>query len=192
MKSIVELKNISKYFGNSRALHEVDLTIYEGQSLGIVGHNGAGKTTLVNVLTGTLSPTSGELYIDGELQSTSYDIFSANKLGIRHVYQELSLCPNLTVRENMRVFHPSISGVGWKNRAEKLIIDQLDQIFPGHGIAGNNIVSRLTLGQRQMVEIAKAFTSPEDDLRLIILDEPTSALDGKSSQQLIDYLIALK
>ena len=106
MKSIVELKNISKYFGNSRALHEVDLTIYEGQSLGIVGHNGAGKTTLVNVLTGTLSPTSGELYIDGELQSASYDIFMANKLGIRHVYQELSLCPNLTVRENMRVFTP--------------------------------------------------------------------------------------
>jgi ribose transport system ATP-binding protein len=192
MKSIVELKNISKYFGNSRALHEVDLTIYEGQSLGIVGHNGAGKTTLVNVLTGTLAPTAGELYIDGELQSASYDIFMANKLGIRHVYQELSLCPNLTVRENMRVFHPSISGVGWKNRAERLIIDQLDQIFPGHGIAGHQIVNRLTLGQRQMVEVAKAFTSPEDDLRLIILDEPTSALDGKSSQQLIDYLNSLK
>ena len=191
MNPIVELKKISKYFGNSHALHEMDLNINKGQSLGIVGHNGAGKTTLVNILTGLFPPTSGELYIDGELQNSSYDVFMANKLGIRHVYQELSLCPNLTVRENMRVFHPSISGPRWKQKAEQLIIDQLDLIFPGHGIAGYQMVSSLTLGKRQMVEIAKAFTSPEGDLRLVILDEPTSALDGRSSQQLIDYINSL-
>ena len=192
MNPIVEFKKISKYFGNSRALHEMDLAINKGQRLGIVGHNGAGKSTLVNILTGLFPATSGDLYIDGELQDSSYDIFKANKMGIRHVYQELSLCPNLTVRENMLVFHPSISGSHWKQKAEQLTINQLDLIFPDHGIAAYQIVNNLTLGQRQMVEIAKAFTSPEDDLRLIILDEPTSALDGKSSQQLIDYLNSLK
>lgn len=192
MKAIIELEKISKYFGNSRALHEMDLEIFEGECLGIVGHNGAGKSTLVNILTGSYPPSSGSLRVDGALQPPNYDIFMSNGLGIRIVFQELSLCPNLTVIENMRVFHPSISGVGWKQRAEELIMTQLDEIFPGHGIKSHQPINKLTLGQRQMVEIAKAFTSPEGALRLVILDEPTSALDSKSSQQLIDYLATLR
>ncbi len=192
MKPLIELKNISKYFGMSRALQEMNLEIFEGECLGIIGHNGAGKSTLVNILTGSYPQTSGELFIDGELQPSNYDIFISNKLGIRNVFQELSLCPNLTVIENMRVFHPVISGVGWKKRAEKLIMDQLDEIFPDHGISSHISISKLSLGQRQMIEIAKAFTSPEGPLRLVILDEPTSALGNKSTQQLIDYLDTLR
>ena len=192
MKAIIELRNISKYFGNSRALHEMNLEIFEGECLGIVGHNGAGKSTLVNILTGSYPPSSGELYVEESLQPPNYDIFMSNSLGIRIVFQELSLCPNLTVIENMRIFHPIISGVGWKKRAEELIMSQLDEIFPGHGIKSHQTINKLTLGQRQMVEIAKAFTSPEGPLRLVILDEPTSALDSKSSQQLIDFLDTLR
>lgn len=192
MKPIIELRNISKYFGNSRALHEMNLEIFDGECLGIVGHNGAGKSTLVNILTGSYPQTSGELVVDGQVQPSNYDIFMSNGLGIRIVFQELSLCPNLTVIENMRVFHPVITGVGWKKRAEELIMGQLDEIFPGHGISSSQPITKLTLGQRQMVEIAKAFTSPEGPLKLVILDEPTSALDSKSSQQLIDYLATLR
>jgi len=192
MKPLIELKNVSKYFGMSRALHEMNLEILEGECLGIVGHNGAGKSTLVNILTGSYPQTSGELYIDGEKQPENYDIFISNKQGIRNVFQELSLCPNLTVIENMRVFHPIISGIGWKKRAEELIMNQLDEIFPGHGISSRVSINKLTLGQRQMIEIAKAFTSPEGPLRLVILDEPTSALGNKSTQQLIDYLDTLR
>ncbi|WP_321990988.1 sugar ABC transporter ATP-binding protein [Marispirochaeta aestuarii] len=192
MKTIIELKNISKYFMSSRALHQVDLSIFEGECLGIVGHNGAGKSTMVNILTGTYPPTEGELYIDGELQPPGYDIFSANSQGIRVVFQELSLCPNLTVAENIKVFHPNISGFGWKKLAQEMIISSLDEIFPDHGIHPDSVVSSLTLGQRQMVEIAKAFTAPDKPLRLVILDEPTSALDHKRSRQLIDYLDTLR
>lgn len=192
MKAIIELKNISKYFMSSRALHQVDLSILEGECLGIVGHNGAGKSTLVNILTGTYPPTEGELFIDGELQPPGYDIFAANSQGIRVVFQELSLCPNLTVAENIKVFHRNISGYGWKKLARDMIVSSLDEIFPDHGIHPDSVVSGLTLGQRQMVEIAKAFTAPDKPLRLIILDEPTSALDHKRSRQLIDYLDTLR
>lgn len=192
MKPIVELKNISKYFMSSRAMHEVNLQISEGDCVGIVGHNGAGKSTLVNVLTGIFPPTSGEIYIDGILQPPGYDIFTSNRGGIRAVFQELSLCPNLTVIENIRIFHPRISGIGWKKKATEIIMSVLDDIFPGHGILPHSIVGKLTLGQRQMLEIAKAFTASEDVLRLVVLDEPTSALDGKSSEQLLAYLNRLK
>jgi len=192
MKPIVELKNISKYFMSSRAMHEVSLQISEGDCVGIVGHNGAGKSTLVNVLTGIFPPTSGEIYIDGVLQPPGYDIFTSNKQGIRAVFQELSLCPNLTVIENIRIFYPQISGVGWKKKATEIIMSVLDDIFPGHGVFPYSIVGKLTLGQRQMVEIAKAFTAPDETLRLVVLDEPTSALDGKSSEQLLSYLNKLK
>ena len=192
MRSIVEFHTVSKYFLSSRALHEIDLSIYEGECLGIVGHNGAGKSTLVNILTGTYAQTSGDLLIDGKVQPAGYDVLMANRKGIRAVFQELSLCPNLTVSENMKVFHPSISGWGWRKRAESMIIASLDAIFPGHGIHPDSVVSSLSLGNRQMVEIAKAFTVSNNQLRLVILDEPTSALDHQSSQQLIDYLDTLR
>lgn len=192
MKPIVELRNITKYFMNTRAVYNLDLSILHGECLGIVGHNGAGKSTMVNILTGTVPATSGELLIDGEAQPPGYDVYSANQQGIRVVFQELSLCQNLTVTENMKVFHPSISGFGWKDRAGKAISDVLDEIFPGHGVHPDSVVSALSLGERQMVEIAKAFSVTDEPLRLVILDEPTSALDHTTSRQLIDYLDSLR
>ena len=192
MDAIVEVKNICKSFLSSRALTDVNLQIVKGECLGIVGHNGAGKSTLVNILTGTYPQTSGTLLIDGEEQGGAYDVYKGNQLGIRSIFQELSLCANLTVLENMKVFHPSLKGPGWKKTAEEKIRATLDSIFPGHGIDSEKMVKDLTLGQRQMVEIAKAFTVVDEPLRLVILDEPTSALDHRTSGQLIDYLNSLK
>jgi len=186
-RTIVELKGVTKSFGAVRALAGIDLTVAAGESLGLVGHNGAGKSTLMNVLAGTLAPDGGHIVIAGAEQA-AYAVTVAQKLGIRCVFQELSLCLNLTVAENARVIHPHIRGLGWRRRAGALIKAKLDEIFPGHGIAPDDIVGDLSLGRRQMVEVARAFTVTDDPLKLVILDEPTSSLDPNTSRQLVAFV----
>jgi ribose transport system ATP-binding protein len=190
-RPIVDIRDVHKFFIHSHALDGVSLSIFAGETLAIVGHNGAGKSTLVNILTGTYHPTSGSIVVGEAPLRPDYDVHAANRLGIRAVFQELSLCPNLSVVENTRVFHPSLSGVGWQKRAERVIMGTMDRIFPGHGIRATDVVEDLSLSQRQIVEIAKAFSTTETALRLVILDEPTSALDHHTSAQLIGYVNSL-
>jgi ribose transport system ATP-binding protein len=84
--------------------------------------------------------------------------------------------------------HPRLRGFGWRGRAGRLISCRLDEMFPGHGIAPGATVSDLSIGRRQMVEIARAFTTTDDPLRLVILDEPTSSLDPSTSRQLLSFM----
>ncbi len=107
---------------------------------------------------------------------------------MRVIFQELSLCANLTAVENTRVIHHALSGVGWKLRAAKIIGAALDDIFPGHGIPINSRVSNLPIGERQMIEIARAFSESDTKVRCVILDEPTSALGHEATQQLIAHV----
>ncbi|HEY4164960.1 MAG TPA: sugar ABC transporter ATP-binding protein [Dongiaceae bacterium] len=185
---IVGLTGVAKSFGAVRALTGVDLAVGAGECLGLVGHNGAGKSTLMAVLAGTLASDSGTIHIQDEDLTGRYAVSAAHRRGIRCVFQELSLCPNLTVAENTRIMHPSIRGFGWKARAARLIREKLDEILPGHGISPNDLVGNLTLGQRQMVEIARAFTVTEEPLHLVILDEPTSSLDASTARQLLEFV----
>ena len=187
-EQIVQLEAVHKSFGGVRALVNVDLKVDAGECLGLVGHNGAGKSTLMNVLSGTISSDQGIISVHGKDLATHYDVRKAHKNGIRCVFQELSLCPNLTVAENVRVVHKSLKGFGWKKRSRTLIKSKLDEIFPGHGISTEDIVGDLSIGKRQMVEIARAFTVTDDPLHLVILDEPTSSLDSITAQQLLDYV----
>jgi ribose transport system ATP-binding protein len=187
-EQIVSLKGVAKSFGAVRALAGVDLAVGAGECLGLVGHNGAGKSTLMNVLAGTLTPDTGAIEIQGKNFAAGYSVTAAHRSGIRCVFQELSLCPNLTVAENTRVMHPALKGFGWKQRAGKLIKDKLDEILPGHGIKPGDTVGDLSLGQRQMVEIARAFTVTDTPLHLVILDEPTSSLDAATAKQLLEFV----
>ena len=188
MRPALELSGVSRSFGAVRALSGVTLTIEAGKCLGLVGHNGAGKSTLMNILAGALRPDQGTLLFDGQSMD-KVTVASAQKLGVRCVFQELSLCPNLTVAENTRILHPSIKGFGWRKRAGKLIGDMLDRIFPGHDIEPDALAADLSIGRRQMVEIARAFTvTGGGKLRLVILDEPTSSLDAKTARQLLDFV----
>ncbi len=186
-EKLVDLDGVEKSFGAVRALAGVSLSISRGECVGIVGHNGAGKSTLMHVLAGGISPDQGRIVFAGETQGT-YDAGRAAALGLRCVFQELSLCPNLTVAENARVFHASIRGFGWRRRAGRLIVDKLDEIFPGHGVSANALVQDLSIGRRQMVEIARAFTVSDAPARLVILDEPTSSLDAHSAAQLVAFV----
>jgi ribose transport system ATP-binding protein len=185
--NIVTLNGVEKSFGAVRALAGVDFAVGVGECVGLVGHNGAGKSTLMNILAGTLAADKGEIVVGPETQR-NYSVIQAHKLGIRCVFQELSLCPNLTVAETIHVLHPSITGFGWRTRAGRLIRERLDEIFPGHGIATDTMVGDLAIGKRQMVEVARAFTITDAPLRLVILDEPTSSLDTHRATQLLSYV----
>ena len=184
---IAALTGITRQFGAVTALGGVDLRIDPGEVVGLVGHNGAGKSTLMNILAGVLAPTSGQLSITGQ-QQEHYTPWLARQLGVRCIWQELSLCPNLTVAENARIFHPRLTGFGWRRKTSALIAGVLNEIFPGHGIAPGVPVQDLAIGQRQMVEIARAFTVTDEPLRLVVLDEPTSSLDGHTAAQLMAFL----
>lgn len=185
---IVKLNSVEKRFGAVRALDGVDLDILPGECLGLVGHNGAGKSTLMNILAGIQVPSSGTLDFGDGSGAPKYSVSEARRQGIRCVFQELSLCPNLTVAENARIQHPSIKGWKWKSRARALILENLDQIFPNHGISADELVGDLSIANRQMVEIARAFSIVDTNIRLVILDEPTSSLDAMIADDLMAHV----
>ena len=185
--AVIEVADAKVSFGAVKALDGVTLRILPGECVGLVGHNGAGKSTIVNVINGGLSPHQGTIACAGELMPR-YGIAAARFNGVRCVFQELSLCPNLTVIENTRVMHRTLTGWGWRRRAARIIGAKLDEIFPGHGIDPNGVVSDLSIAQRQMVEIATAFSQVAQPVKLVILDEPTSSLDASLATQLLYYV----
>jgi ribose transport system ATP-binding protein len=186
--NLVHLDGVAKSFGAVRALAEVSLRIPPGRCIGLVGHNGAGKSTLMNILAGSLRAGEGRIVVEETDLTDRYGIPVANAHGIRCVFQELSLCPNLSVAENARIMHPSLRGFGWRRRAAALIRDRLDAVFPGHGIDPDAIVGDLSIARRQMVEIARAFSVSDSPVKLVILDEPTSSLDAVLAGQLLAHV----
>ncbi|MFO1140980.1 MAG: sugar ABC transporter ATP-binding protein [Amaricoccus sp.] len=183
---IIALGGVEKHYGAVRALNGVDFAVAPGECVGLVGHNGAGKSTLMHVLAGITLPDAGTIAAGGT--EGGYSVQRAHALGIRCVFQELSLCPNLTVAENTRVSHFALRGIGWARRSAALIGEMLDRIFPGHGIEPGDVVGDLSIGRRQMVEVARAFTVTDEPLRLVILDEPTSSLDAHAAGQLLAFV----
>jgi ribose transport system ATP-binding protein len=185
-KAVVAAEGVKVHFGAVKALDGVDLAIAPGECVGLVGHNGAGKSTIVNVINGALTPHEGAVRYAGRDAGNGIAVARAN--GVRCVFQELSLCPNLTVVENTRVMHPELKGWGWRGRALGIIRTKLDEVFPGHHIDCAAAVGDLSIAERQMVEIAITFATVHDSARLVILDEPTSSLDAGLAKQLMDYV----
>ncbi len=186
-KAIVEVADAKVSFGAVKALDGVTLAIRPGECVGLVGHNGAGKSTIVSVINGGLTPHQGSISADGDILA-HYGINAARERGVRCVFQELSLCPNLTVVENTRILHRHLGGFGWRKRAKEVIERSLDAVFPGHGIASDRSVGELSIAERQMVEIAMAFSDAGVAPRLVILDEPTSSLDASLAEQMLTYV----
>jgi ribose transport system ATP-binding protein len=185
--AVIEVADVKISFGAVKALDGVTLRIVPGECVGLVGHNGAGKSTIVNIINGALSPQEGTIACAGE-RVLRYGIAAARANGVRCVFQELSLCPNLTVIENTRIMHATLKGWSWRRRAARIIGSKLDEIFPGHGIDPTDTVSDLSIAQRQMVEIATAFSQVAQPVKLVILDEPTSSLDATLATQLLGYV----
>ena len=184
---VLDVSDIVQRFGEVTALDGVSLRIYPGECIGLVGHNGAGKSTIVSVINGGLAPQQGRISGDGAVLA-AYGIGVARQRGVRCVFQELSLCPNLSVLENTRIMHRGLGGIGWRTTARAVIAASLDQVFPGHGIEVSAQVGALSIAQRQMVEIAMAFSDAGTAPRLVILDEPTSSLDAGLAAQLLAHV----
>ncbi len=184
---VLEITDVAMRFGEVKALDGVSLSIFQQECIGLVGHNGAGKSTIVSVINGGLTPQRGTIGGDGQTLP-SYGIGIARNRGVRCVFQELSLCPNLSIIENTRIMHRTLGGFGWRTKARAIIAASLDQVFPGHGLDVAAAVGSLSIAERQMVEIAMAFSDAGTAPRLVILDEPTSSLDAGLAAQLLAHV----
>ncbi|MCS7093803.1 MAG: ABC transporter ATP-binding protein [Candidatus Aenigmarchaeota archaeon] len=183
-KPVIELKNVSKIYkvGDEevKALDRVNLKIYKGEFVSIIGPSGSGKSTLLHIMGVLDKPTTGEVYIDGEriskLRDEEIALLRNKKIGF--VFQFFNLYPTLTALENVEL-PMMISGLDEnerRERAEKL----LDEV--GLLKFKNHLPSQLSGGQRQKVAIARAMAN---DPRYILADEPTGNLDSKSGEEII-------
>jgi len=187
MKSYLEFKFVRKTFPGVVALNNISLQVKEGSVHGLIGENGAGKSTLLKILSGAYYPTTGEIFVDGELKDfhTTREALDA---GIAVIYQELNLVPEMTVAENLLLGHmPVKSGLIDRKKLNKIAEGELEFLL--EGISPETKVRELSIGQRQMIEIGKALLQ---NAKIIAFDEPTSSLSDREIQQLYKIINDLK
>lgn len=185
---LVEMRNIVKTFPGVKALTDVHLTLHSGQVLGLLGENGAGKSTLMNVLGGVFKPDNGTVRIDGEEVQLN-GVLDAQDKGIAFVHQELALEPFLTVAENVFIGRELKNGVGLVSQREMVAQSKRYLEMVGLNVNPNELVNSLSMGQQQMIEIAKALSL---NAKVIVLDEPTSSLSEKEVDDLFRVVRKLK
>ena len=184
--TVLEMKNIHKSFPGVRALKGVDFHLNKGEIHALMGENGAGKSTLIKVLTGVYSKDEGQIFIDGNDKAVSiHSPQEAQKLGISTVYQEITLCPNLSVAENMYIGRSNKIYQNWKKMNEDA--DKILQNLDIPAKASQQLAS-CSIAVQQMVAIARAV---DMDCKVLILDEPTNHLDIKYQLEIMDIVKSL-
>ena len=184
---VLTMRGICKSFPGMKALKNVDFTLRRGTIHALMGENGAGKSTLIKVMTGIYAMDEGEIRIDGiDRPITALTPQNARDFGISTVYQEISLCPNLTVAENMFLGRTKGKNVNWKkmNRRAGELLENL-----GIPARPKQQLASCSLAVQQMVAIARAV---DTDCKVLILDEPTSSLDDKEVEMLFGLMRELK
>lgn len=185
--SFLEFSHISKAYPGVQALSDVSFSVAKGAVHGLMGENGAGKSTMIRVLSGDQHADTGDIIIDGQVQkyASTRDAFHA---GVIVIHQELQLVPELTVAENLRLGRfPANAGVIQSRQMFSEVGDKLKSA--GIDIDPRRKVKTLSIGERQMVEIAKAIML---DARVIALDEPTSSLSSRESEILFSLIERLR
>ena len=184
---LLTMRGICKYFPGVRALENVDFTLRAGEIHALMGENGAGKSTLIKVLTGVYAKDSGEIVMEGRSISPATPL-EAQKENISTVYQEVNLCPNLSVAENIFIGRePRKHGlIDWKtiNRRSVELLKQLNL-----DIDVTKTLDSYSVAVQQMIAIARAI---DIDAKILILDEPTSSLDETETQRLFAVVRRLK
>lgn len=186
---LVEMRAISKRFGGVHALEQVDLTLYSGEVLGLVGHNGAGKSTLIKILSGAMTADEGEIFIDGH-PVRFHSPRDARGYGIETIYQTLALADNLSAAANIFLGREITGPLGtldddvMESEARK-VLQHLDLRLPNL----RKTVRFLSGGQRQAVAIARAIYF---NARVLIMDEPTAALGPAESAKVGELIRSLK
>lgn len=184
---LVEMRNVSKAFGGVHALQNVDLSLYSGQVVGLLGENGAGKSTLVKVLTGVIRPDEGRIFMEGQELRFS-NPRGARELGLAATYQEPMVFPDLDIAENIFAgrLPKGHTGVDWDTvyLSAQAILEEL-----GVTLDPRTPVYRLGVADRQLIEIAKALSYK---VRVLILDEPTSVLSSREIERLFKIVRSLR
>ena len=182
---VLSMRGISKTFPGVKALSNVDFTLCQGEIHALMGENGAGKSTLVKVLTGVYTMDSGEIRVAGNPVSIRSPQ-DAQNMGISTVYQEITLCPNLTVAENMFIGRGKYHFINW--RAQEKRADEILQKLKIPVKAAQQL-GTCSIAVQQMVAIARAV---DMDCKVLILDEPTSSLDEREVELLFSLMRDLK
>jgi ribose transport system ATP-binding protein len=182
------MRGIRKAFGATAALAGVDLEVAPGEVCALVGQNGAGKSTLMAILAGALEPDAGELTLDGETFRPR-NPSEARRRGVAMIYQELSLAPHLSVAENVVLgTEPTRHGLLRWAEARETARRALEQLHHGD-IDPDAVVSRLSVAEQQLVEVARAIAT---SCRVLVLDEPTSSLTQADTRRLFELVARLK
>ena len=181
---VLAARNVAKSYGNVHALKGVNFDIHRGQVTTLFGENGAGKSTLMKILSGVIQPTTGQIILDGRPVSFA-NANDARDRGISIIHQELSLAPNLSVRDNIFMGRELRGPMGVdfaeEERQVRILMEELEE-----EIDPLTPVEELRLGQQQIVEIARALAlSP----KILLLDEPAAGCNAVETEE-IDHLIA--
>jgi ribose transport system ATP-binding protein len=187
-RTALQLAGIRKHFGATVALAGVDLEVRAGEVYALIGENGAGKSTLMNVLAGLMDPDAGTMRVHGAPYSPGSPA-DARRAGIALIHQELSLCPLLTVAENILLGAESARW-GWVDRrANQARAMEVLRQFGHPELSPDRVVGELPVAARQVVEICRALSA---DARIVLMDEPTSSLQREDVARLFNVIRRLR
>ncbi|HEL0421767.1 TPA: sugar ABC transporter ATP-binding protein [Streptococcus equi subsp. zooepidemicus] len=184
----IEMTAISKSFGTNKVLEKIDLVLHSGQVHALMGENGAGKSTLMNILTGLFPASSGTIVIDGVEKQFS-NPQEAEAFGISFIHQEMNTWPDMTVLDNLFLGREIKGTFGLLD--QKAMKEKAKRAFDRLGISIplDLPIGSLSVGQQQMIEIAKSLLS---EVSLLVMDEPTAALTDRETESLFQMIASLK
>lgn len=190
---VIELKNVSKTFGEVRSLSNVNFKVYPGEIVGLLGDNGAGKSTLVKTVMGFHRPDSGgEVWFQGN-RIDDWSVARARALGIETVYQERALCEKQPIWRNMFMGREPRTKWGLldvkRMKAESARLMSEHMGFTSAAVHPDNVVTTMSGGEKQGVAITRAL---HFDAELVILDEPTMGLSLTETRKTLDFVNNIK
>lgn len=192
MTNRVELKNVSKSFGDVQALKDINFALGENEVVGLLGDNGAGKSTLIKIITGYYQPDQGEMYINGN-QVEEFSVPKAREMGIETVYQERALAELQSLWRNIFLGRELKNNLGllkikeMKQETHRLMTQSMG--FTSAAVSPDSVVGTFSGGEKQGVAIVRALYFDAD---IIILDEPTMGLSLKETRRLLEFVRSIK
>ena len=191
-EALIELKGVSKAFGKNVVLDAVDLTIYRGEALAIIGPSGTGKSTILRIIAGLTAPDAGEIYVQGQRRQGLIED-AQDPIGIGMVFQQAALFDSLTVDQNVGFLLYEHSRLP-RRRIRELVVQRLEMV--GLADVGKRYPSELSGGMRKRVSFARAIManpdSPRDTPEVLLYDEPTAGLDPVASTVIEDLVRQLQ